>query len=587
MHSAPADDVLAQRLAAIEARLNQIEQALKLPHGQVPEPASAVSVAETLSMPKSSAFAALDKATAQRAPAPKNEVRAEARAEAKRSVQHEHSFDATQLLGWSGATALVLAAIYLIRLGIDSGWLTPVRQLALAAFGAGALIAGGVLLRRLDRQYAAFLPAAGIVVLFATVYGAHLYYGLISGETAVFAVVGVALLALWLGALFESELYGLFAVLGSYSAPLFLPELRGDMGSLVIYFTVWSLAFSFYALMQQRRSVYMLAMYLALVVFSWLFELHLSGQWQGALLFQSLQFAIFLTAAALFALRSRKPMSTSEAWLHFPALLLFYALQYDLLNRHVPELAPWIALLTAGALLGAYLLIRRRLSDQEGTSGLAARGLVSAYLALVLLHSVYMNLLPESLAPWVGLALILALRALLMLREKADAVLASWPFMWAALAIVLFNVVRVLFNWEMQDVPASPLVLLLYPALSYFAYLKLRDDALIRTWTPALLIFAHLSAMSAATHLIDTPALVSVAWLAVASVALAGGFMLQDRRLGQSSLLLFLLAGLKIILFDLAGTEALLRVGVLLVLGVSLYAGGWVYRKLPPKLPPA
>ncbi|HES76650.1 MAG TPA: DUF2339 domain-containing protein, partial [bacterium] len=411
-----------------------------------------------------------------------------------------------------------------------------------------------------------------------TVYGAHLYYGLIGGEAAVFGALAVALLALWLGALFDSELSALFAVLGSYTAPLFLPELRGDMGSLVIYFTVWSLAFSFYALMQQRRSVYVLAMYLALIVFSWLFELHLRGQWQGALLFQSLQFAIFLAAAALFALRSATPMSKSDAWLHFPALLLFYALQYDLLNRHLPELAPWIALITAAVLLGAYLLIRTRL----GTSGLAARGLVSAYLALVLVHSVYLNLLPESLAPWVGLALILVVRALLTLRENEDTVLASWPFIWAALAIVLFNVVRVLFNWEMQSVPASPLVLLLYPALSYFAYLKLRDDALIRTWTPALLIFAHLSAMTAAVHLIDTPALVSVAWLAVASVALAGGFMLQDRRLGQSSLLLFLLAGLKIILFDLAGTEALLRVGVLLILGVSLYAGGWVYRKLPP-----
>ena len=570
MRNETNNDALAQRLAAIEARLMQIEQALKLPHGNVPESVAAATVADSVSMPKSSAFAALGDVTAQRAPAP--------RAEAKRSAQHEHSFDATQLLGWSGATALVLAAIYLIRLGIDSGWLTPVRQLALAAFGGGALIVGGVLLRRLDRQYAAFLPAAGIVVLFASVYGAHLYYGLITGETAVFAVVGIALLALWLGALFESELYGLFAVLGSYTAPLFLPELRGDMGSLVIYFTVWSLAFSFYALMQQRRSVYVLAIYLALIVFSWLFELHLRGQWQGALLFQSLQFAIFLAAAALFALRSATPMSKSDAWLHFPALVLFYALQYDLLNRHLPELAPWIALITAAVLLGAYLLIRTRL----GTSGLAARGLVSAYLALVLVHSVYLNLLPESLAPWVGLALILVVRALLTLREKEDALLASWPFMWAALAIVLFNVVRVLFNWEMQDVPASPLVLLLYPALSYFAYLKLRDDALIRTWAPALLIFAHLSAMTAATHLIDTPALVSVAWLAVASVALAGGFMLQDRRLGQSSLLLFLLAGLKIILFDLAGTEALLRVGVLLILGVSLYAGGWVYRKLPP-----
>lgn len=43
----------------------------------------------------------------------------------------------TSLLGWGGAIALVLAAAYLIRLGIDSGWLTPMRQVALAVMGGG------------------------------------------------------------------------------------------------------------------------------------------------------------------------------------------------------------------------------------------------------------------------------------------------------------------------------------------------------------------------------------------------------------------------------------------------------------------
>lgn len=562
------DDILEQKLAEIESRLQRIEHALGTAERSVA--ASAVRISPP-PVSSSTAFSAMD-------PLPKKAERP-----MKRETAHTlPSLDATQLLGWSGATALVLAALYLIRLGIDSGWLTPVRQLALAAFGGAALVIGGLLLRRLDRQYAAFLPAAGVVVLFATVYGAHLYYALIGGEPAAFGVIAVALLALWLGALFESELYALFAVLGSYTAPLFLPELRGDMSGLVIYFSVWSLAFSWYAITLQRRSVYVLAMYLALVVFSWLFEQHLRGQWQGALLFQSLQFAIFLGAALLFSLRNKQLMNNAEAWLHFPALLLFYALQYDLLDRHVPELAPWIALLTAALLLGAYLAVRKRLNDESSAGGLAARSLVSAYLALVLVHAAYLNLLPESLAPWAGLLLLLLLRHLLNLGERDDAPLATWPFMWATLAIVLFNVLRVLFNWEMHDVPASPLVLLLYPALSYFAYVKLRMDGAVKNWTPALLFFAHLSAISAAAHLIDTPALVSLAWLAVAGAALAGGFVLQDRRLGQSSLLLFLLAGLKIVLFDLAGTDALWRVGVLLILGLSLYAGGWVYRKLPP-----
>ena len=571
MHS-EADDVLSQRLAAIEARLSQIEQRLTQVGLSEPPPAA--------SKP-SSAFAALQSPAARAEAKPPFQAHVQARTVTSKPAHDampKINLGATQLLGWSGATAMVLAALYLLRLGVDSGWLNPLRQLVLAAFAGGTLVFSGLWLRRLDRHYAAFLPAAGVVVLFATLYAAHLYYALIGGEAAALGVVAVALLALWLGALFASDWFALFAVLGSYTAPLFLPELRGDMAGLVIYFCVWSLAFSYYALAQQRRAVYLLAMYLALIVFSWLFEQHLSAQWQGALLFQALQFAIFLSAAALFALRSAQPMSAGDAWLHFPALLLFYALQYDLLDRHVPAFAPWIALVTAALLLVAYLAVRQRLAADS----LAARGLVSAYLALVLVHAVYLNLLPEAYAPWLGLLLFALLPYLFATGEKPEGALAHWPFVWAGMAIVLFNFLRVLFDWQMDSVPASPLVLSLYPALSYFAYLQLRREAWAQPWTAVLLFIAHLSALSAAAHLIDTPALVSLAWLALASASLAAGFYTQDRRLGQSSLLLFLLAGLKIVLFDLADTESLLRVGVLLLLGVSLYVGGLVYRKLPP-----
>src|SRR3990167_1236474 len=86
---------------------------------------------------------------------------------------------ATQLLGWGGAAALVLAASYVVRLAISSGWLTPERQIGLAIIGALAMIATGLLLRNRDQAYASLLPAGGVAVLFIATYGAHLYYGLV------------------------------------------------------------------------------------------------------------------------------------------------------------------------------------------------------------------------------------------------------------------------------------------------------------------------------------------------------------------------------------------------------------------------
>src|SRR5882672_8961763 len=113
----------------------------------------------------------------------------------------------TSILGWGGAVALVLAAAYLIRLGIDSGWLTPMRQVALAAIAGLVLIGAGFWLSALDRQYASLLPAGGIAILFLATYGAHHYYGFIDTTFAAAAVIGICLASLWLCWIFESDLY--------------------------------------------------------------------------------------------------------------------------------------------------------------------------------------------------------------------------------------------------------------------------------------------------------------------------------------------------------------------------------------------
>src|SRR5512134_3698060 len=95
----------------------------------------------------------------------------------------------TSFLGWGGAVALVLAAAYLIRLAVESGWLTPVRQVTLAAVAGLAMIAAGFVLRNVNRQYAGLLPAGGVAILFLSIYGAHLFYGFVEAAPATVAVI--------------------------------------------------------------------------------------------------------------------------------------------------------------------------------------------------------------------------------------------------------------------------------------------------------------------------------------------------------------------------------------------------------------
>lgn len=480
----------------------------------------------------------------------------------------------TQILGWTGATALVLAVAYLIRLALDAGWLTPERQLGLAVLSGFALIGAGLRLRSADKQYASLLPAGGLVMLFLSIYGAHLYYHFIGVPMATGAVILTCLAALWLGRLFESELYGLFAVVGSYSAPFLLHTLGGSVTDLVIYFSAWSVLFCVYSVWIGNRRAYLLAAYMALLGFHFLGQQMAPSEWRAAFAFQAIQFAIFLGGAIGFSVRHQRPMSQDEAIVHLPLLLIFYALQYGLLEQHLPALAPWIALGSAGVLLLGYLAAKRMLERPLKSSAM----LVGAYASLALFHAGYMELLPAAFAPWVALLMLPALG--LFFRSRGEAIAVGWPVRLLIALVFAINYARVVADMGVAAVPAHLLLPLFFAAELYVAFVVTRRMPMLQGIATPALYMGHVAAMSAAVQIFDGELIVSFAWGAVALTCLALAFRVRDKVLGQSSLLIFGASAAKVMLFDLSSATPLVRIGLLVVLGVTLYVGGWMYRKV-------
>lgn len=545
---------LEERLAQIEARLERMEQLIPSLRGAHP-PSTAPSEATTPPGSTSSPARKIVDPTYG-------------------SNKHMQPFPVTQILGWTGATALVLAVAYLIRLALDAGWLTPERQLGLAVLSGFSLIGAGLWLRSSDRQYASLLPAGGLVVLFLSIYGAHLYYHFIGAHMAAGAVIVTCLAALWLGRLFESELYGLFAVVGSYSAPFLLHTLAGSVTDLVIYFSAWSVLFCIYSIWIGNRRAYLLAAYLALLGFHYLWREMAPDEWVAAFSFQVIQFLIFLGGAIGFSIRHERPMQRDEAIAHMPLLLIFYALQYGLLQKHVPAMAPWIALGSAGMLLVGYLFAKKAL-DQPLKSGAL---LVGAYTSLALFHAGYMELVPDEFAPWVALLLLPAMGIYFLARGEIDSV--TWPIRALIAIIFAINYQRVITSTGIGDVPAHDLLALCYAAELYVAYyLARRLPSLESLATPALYV-GHVALMSAAVQIFDGRLAVSFAWGFIALACLALAFKYKDKVLGKSSLLIFAASAAKVLLFDLSSATPLVRIGSLVILGVTLYVGGWMYKKV-------
>ncbi|HXH72363.1 MAG TPA: DUF2339 domain-containing protein [Mariprofundaceae bacterium] len=535
---------IEQRLHDIEQRLARIEASLSLAPG----------------VPKTT-----DNKTRQ---AIESQREASSEKTASQGVAISH------LLGWSGAAALVLATIYLIQLALTHGWLTPHRQVGIAyAFGV-ILVIAGLVLRMKDREYASYLPAGGIVILFIATYGAHLYYPLISATSAIVSVIGICLLSLVLCRIFDNNIYAFFAVIGSYTMPLMFPQLRNNTLDLVIYFSAWSILFSIFSVIVGRRSVLLLALYLALIIFDLIWRLNRPEQWLEALIFQCAQLLIFGIGTAAFSIIRRSPMEEATARLYLPALLIFYTLQYALLNQHLPAMAAWIASGSALVLLALYLLTRQ-IMKQEIAGG---RFLIVAYAALVLFHAGYLESVPDAWAGWIGL-LALPLIGLLALSGKYRHA-SDWPVTVACALIFAINYAGIISDSTVTSTPGKNALYLLYPMEIYTGYfLSLHMEAIRRFRLP-LIYAGHFSAMTAAVYLLDERLSVSLAWSLISIACLLISLRFRDRILGQSALFILAAAAAKVFLYDLANLAPLMRVFSLMLLGLTFYAGGWLYRKM-------
>jgi uncharacterized membrane protein len=541
---------LETRLALMEARLARLETKLALPkmapQGEAQQPATAQTPSASPRQPSSSR------------PAPSS----------------TNNSSITALLGWSGAAALVMAAVYLIRLALDSGWLTPERQVGLAVVGGLVLIATGLVLRHADRQYASLLPAGGVVTLFLALYSAHMFYGLLSPQAATAGVALVCVVSLWLCRVFESELYALFAVVGSYAAPFLIENVLVDVTDLAIYFSAWSVIFSIYAIWTGQRLVYLLALYFGLIGFDWIQRDAMHEEWIAALLFQTIQFAIFGAAAALFSIRRNEAMSREVAVAHLPALLVFYFLQYALLSTHLPQYAPWIAVASAAVVALLYLASKHAI----GKPLPGGRFLLSAYVALVLFHAGYLESVPDAWAPWVAFVLVPAVAWFSATRTSGQGV--GWPI-WLGVGIVATaNYLRIISGADNTAVPGADWLPILYALECYAGYWLLRSRHILQSLYIPLLYAGHISAMAAAVHLLDDRLATSFTWGLLATGCLLLAIRYRDRILGQSSLLIFAASAGKVLLYDLHQSAPLVRIGILLVLGLTLYAGGWLYQRV-------
>ncbi|MGH6927099.1 MAG: DUF2339 domain-containing protein, partial [Dongiaceae bacterium] len=96
-----------------------------------------------------------------------------------------------RLFIWVGGIALALAGAFLVKYSIDQGWLGPAVRCALGAALGLALLAGGEWMRSRDDRIAQSVSAAGVAVLYASLFAAIALYDLIESATGFLLLAGL------------------------------------------------------------------------------------------------------------------------------------------------------------------------------------------------------------------------------------------------------------------------------------------------------------------------------------------------------------------------------------------------------------
>lgn len=536
---------LEQALKALNERLSRIEAVLKIAPPATPAPPPA--------QPQTAAAA----------------VPPERPRPTQPPLQSPPSLLHGNWLGIIAVVCFVVAAAFIVKLSIDSGWLTPLRQAGLAALLGFGLIGGGLALRRADRGYAALLPGAGIVILYLTVFAAHRYYALIPFDSALAAVTLVSALCIWLYTEIRHDFYAFTAAAGAYLSPMVL-DFHAVTDFSLYYFLLCSVAFATISVWVRSRVLTVTAAYLAIFV-SGIVGLGLKEDLFVAEM-MALHFAVFAVGSYFHTAHTRQPLSRAEAQGFLPVLLIFYALEYYFIDRVMPGGAPWLALGFAALLVGLYFLVKTKF-DQSRHS----QALLLALATVVIFHAGYLELMPAALRPFLLAAILLGMAAS---RFTPDLGGNDNPFLLPKLA--LFAIAAIEYLSILKNLSSGGVVPLLAALLGlaglWAAIIRHRGAAAGQL----LLGCAHILALLAFYRLAsDAGSLaVSAVWLLYGAGVMGLAFACKDEFMAKSALMVLVFAAGKALLYNAASAPTIVRILCLLLTGAVLYGCGFLMRRL-------
>ncbi|MGE0632748.1 MAG: DUF2339 domain-containing protein, partial [Pseudobdellovibrionaceae bacterium] len=489
--------------------------------------------------------------------------------------ESESSFQSASVLGLIGIAFVVLAGIFFIKLTIDSGWLTAMRQVLIAASVGLLFFIAPQFFPKAEREYGALLAGAGTTILHLTWLGAYSLHHIISPTVALVCATLVGLFSVGGNFGKGNRAYVLVAMAGTYLAAPIIGYKGLELQMLSVFLVIWNISFSVMGLIYRRRDIVVIASSYAVVTLLVIANIFMKFNAQELLVLQFVQFLIFSSALLGFSVFHKSPMSAEESFAILPVLLLFYFTTNLILNSAYPELTDWFGLIVGSTVLGIYFVAKKMIA-LELKSGPS----LITFVVLALTHSLYFQLLDQTFKPLASL--IMGAVAFYIWNQSENLRQRyPWPFLIFFGVFVYGAILTVAEN----SAPYIEFYNLIYGSVFLFGLFVLpRIAKLPKTqnqYASVLLTFAHFEIMLGLYRIAETVSgsgsvFLTITWGLYALFILGLSYWKKDLILGKSALSILLAVSLKSFFYDVKDQSGLIRIFCLLSEGLLLYFCGWV-----------
>ena len=142
---------------------------------------------------------------------------------------------ATWWVARAGVVLLLVGVSFLLRMGVEQGWLTPAVRVAGGVAIGGALSAFGLLARTSRPAYSQLLVGGGVVAFYLSAFGAWSVWQLVPYEAAFAFCVLTTAFAFAAAVRLNAEWLALLGVMGGYATPFMLLSPDSNVPALVAY----------------------------------------------------------------------------------------------------------------------------------------------------------------------------------------------------------------------------------------------------------------------------------------------------------------------------------------------------------------